>query len=57
MVHIKKFCSNCGSEDVVKDAWVSWNESNQEYEIHSIHDNNDYCNQCEQQIIIKEQIK
>jgi len=43
---IKKICSKCGSEDVVVDAWIQWNEYTQEWEIYDIFDNC-YCNKCE----------
>lgn len=42
---IKKVCSECGSEDVLVDAYASWNYGKQKYELDSTYDNT-FCNNC-----------
>jgi len=39
-------CSNCGSEDVVRDAWARWSFEQQEWELGEIFDYA-YCETCE----------
>lgn len=39
-------CSECGSEDIVKDAWVRWNVETQEWEIEETFSET-YCHECE----------
>ena len=44
---VTKICKHCKSEDVVKDAWVSWNIETQAFDtIHNVFDL-EYCNNCE----------
>ena len=54
MTKIKMVCSECGGEDVVKDAWASWSEENQEWELLTTFDNT-YCNDCEESHELKEE--
>lgn len=44
---ITKVCKNCGSEDVVKDAWASWDKVSQEWVLNDFFDDNDFCKECE----------
>lgn len=39
-------CSECGSEDIVKDAWVKWNVETQEWEIDDVFSET-FCTECE----------
>ena len=40
------FCPECGSNEIVTDAWVSWNMKTQCWEIEEIFDNS-FCYNCE----------
>ena len=56
---IKKVCSTCGSEQVLIDAWSSWNFEKQEFELVQEFGNG-YCEQCDEEckiddIIIEEE--
>lgn len=53
MTKIKMICSHCKSEDVVKDAWASWNKETQEWELSQTFDAN-FCNNCEESRSIDE---
>ena len=44
---IAMYCSTCGSKDVLVDAYASWNEDKQEWEVYSTFDKGSYCNKCE----------
>lgn len=46
MVKLKMTCSHCGSERVVKDAWASWDEDLQLWEVESVFDNG-FCHDCD----------
>lgn len=41
----KPVCSTCGSEEVRRDAYASWNTKTQEWELITTFDNTD-CEQC-----------
>lgn len=43
---IKKVCTNCGSENMLQDAYVSWNKETQKPEVHSTFDTW-HCQDCE----------
>lgn len=43
---INIICADCGSEEVRRDAWVSWNTETQEWELCSVFDES-YCEDCE----------
>ncbi len=43
---MKKICKECGSENVVMDAWVKWNPEKDDWEIDTVHDNA-FCYDCE----------
>lgn len=49
-------CRNCGSEDVICDAYAVWDFSNQVWVIDSTFDKGAYCNACdgETRIVEKE---
>lgn len=34
----KIICAQCGSEEIAKDAFATWNFQNQEWELHSTYD-------------------
>ena len=42
-----KVCHNCGSDDIVKDAWASWNVEKQEWELEDFFDDT-FCRACAQ---------
>jgi len=39
-------CSECGSTDVLLDAFATWNENTQAFEVSNIFDKGHSCNQC-----------
>lgn len=43
---LKKICDECGSTDVRIDAWASWNEDTQEWELAETYEN-PFCMDCE----------
>lgn len=45
MSRLKMVCGHCGSENVGRDAYVSWNEKTQEWELGGIYDSG-FCNDC-----------
>lgn len=47
-------CTECGSTDVRIDAWASWNEETQEWELAETYDN-PYCMECEGECKIDEE--
>lgn len=49
----RKVCSHCGSDNVVCDAWASWDESSQEWVLYNVFDYK-YCTQCEADTTIKD---
>ncbi len=54
---VRKVCKCCGSEDVVLDAWLSWNKDDQEWVLDAIHDDG-FCHACDAagDIIVEEEI-
>jgi hypothetical protein len=47
MPKLKMVCAECGSEDVLADAYVGWNKEAQGWEIANVFGKGDYCNNCE----------
>lgn len=45
-------CSTCGTSDVLRDAWASWNPEAQTWELEQTFDNA-YCNQCEGEVSLE----
>lgn len=47
---VKKVCSACGSERIVRDAWVEWDEENQSWwnDVNNIFDYM-FCLDCEEE--------
>jgi len=45
MNRIKMVCNNCGSENVLKDAYAAWNVDSQQWELSNTFDNN-ICDDC-----------
>ena len=43
---MKKVCKHCGSEDVVRDAWASWDSTLGEWVLSDIFDY-EFCQECE----------
>lgn len=46
MTKTKMVCSDCGSEEVLFDAWARWNYEKQEFELDSTFENT-HCEKCE----------
>lgn len=51
---IRKVCSECGSTDVRVDAWASWDETNQQWELAESYDNS-WCIDCEGECTIDDE--
>lgn len=49
----KVICSHCGSEDVMADAYASWNKVDQVWEVESIFEKGGYCSSCDMMINIQ----
>ncbi len=47
-------CAECGSEDVLADAYAEWNVAAQKWELQNVFDKGAYCNSCEQQTRLDE---
>lgn len=43
---IRMVCATCGSDDVLADAWASWDINSQQWELSQTFDEK-YCNNCE----------
>ena len=55
---IKKICSNCGSEDILMDAYASWDFDKQEWKLHAIFDKQSVCETCDWEIrIINKEVR
>lgn len=50
---IKIVCKHCGSDNVMRDAWATWNVELQEWELLNVYDNA-YCNECDGETSLKE---
>jgi hypothetical protein len=44
-VRIKIVCSECGSDDVFRDAWAVWNVESQDWELGTVFDQG-FCDAC-----------
>lgn len=53
---IRKVCTECGSTDVLLDAYAVWNEETQEFELLTVYDKGHYCNQCDGPCSVKDEI-
>lgn len=45
-IKVKQCCATCGGENVKRDAWASWCDETQSWEIDSVFDNA-WCDDCE----------
>lgn len=52
---IRKVCSHCGSTDVLEDAYVSWDEKTQKYQIHNVFEKGAFCQDCNGECSIDEE--
>jgi hypothetical protein len=43
---VQKVCKTCGSDNVVIDAWASWDVDSQEWVLENVFDQ-DFCNDCD----------
>ena len=55
METIKKICKHCKSEDVVRDAWASWDDLKQEWVLDDIFDYA-FCKKCDGKTSIEDLI-
>lgn len=46
MPHHTMTCSHCGSDEVVRDAWASWDSSTEQWVLDNVFDYA-YCTNCE----------
>ena len=46
-------CEECGSKNVRRDAFASWDEENQQWELSEVFDNG-VCQDCEDEVNLKE---
>ena len=53
-LRLRKVCSSCGSEDVRVDAWVTWSEARQAWEVAEVFDAA-FCAQCDGETSIVDQ--
>ncbi len=44
---VRMVCKECGSEDVLCDAYAEWNYDKQEWVLQNTFDKGAYCNQCD----------
>ncbi|MES2906700.1 MAG: hypothetical protein V4691_06710 [Pseudomonadota bacterium] len=47
-------CAECGSDDVLADAYAEWNVDAQKWELQNAFDKGAYCNSCEQETRLNE---
>lgn len=47
MSKVRQVCSTCGSEDVVCDAYASWDFEKQKWVLHQTYDKGAHCENCE----------
>lgn len=52
---IKMVCYRCGSDDVIADAYATWNVKEQRWELESTYDKGSYCNSCNDETRIEEE--
>lgn len=45
---IRIVCRDCGSDDVARDAWASWDEDRQEWILQAVFDAG-FCHRCEEE--------
>lgn len=50
---IEIICSECGSDDVVRDAWAAWDADRQEWVLASVFDDG-FCEACERSVSLSE---
>ena len=53
MAKIKYMCRECGSDNVLFDAWAKWNVETQEMELNYTYDNT-YCENCDCECKVEE---
>lgn len=49
MAKYRMICKDCGSDDVVADAYASWNVDTQSWEVSGVYDKDNYCNNCDEE--------
>ena len=46
-------CCDCGSDDVLRDAWAAWDVERQEWTLSQVFDDG-FCNRCEREVSLCE---
>jgi hypothetical protein len=47
LTRVKMVCGTCGSENVLADAYASWNKKSQEWEVQNTFYKGGYCEDCD----------
>ena len=50
---IEIICAECGSDDVLRDAWAAWDADRQEWVLASVFDDG-FCEACERSVSLRE---
>lgn len=45
MTRVRMICAECGSAEVVRDAWAAWDDDRQDWVLQSVHDYA-HCDEC-----------
>lgn len=51
---VRMVCSQCGSEEVLADAYAQWNVGSQQWEIVETFEKGAYCSKCDSETRIEE---
>lgn len=54
MSRVKYVCSECGSDDVLADAYAEWDEEHQRWELTDTFDKGAHCNACDGETRLEE---
>ena len=44
------YCTSCGGTDLIAGAYSNWDVAEQRFVLHSVDDENDYCNDCSKRV-------
>ena len=56
MDKVKQVCRSCGSDNVLADAYASWNFEIQKWEIENTFAKGGYCNTCDGECTVEEEV-
>lgn len=54
MSRVKYVCAKCGSDDILFDAYATWNVRTQQMEVANTYDKGHFCNKCEEECSVDE---